>query len=406
MVPQRGLEQRSNPHVGTPIDTFWPTPHTSPYRYETDASAARLRAEFGRLDPDRETDREVSLAGRLRAIRRQGWLTFGTLRDSTGEIQLFVDTDTLGAAAHREFDALSRGDWLGVQGIVMTTRRGELSVRVTRFVPLAKVLAPPPRGPAALTDPQTRYRQRYLDLQVNERTREIFRIRHAAIAAIRRNLSDRGFTEVETPVLQSIQGGANARPFVTHHNALGADMYLRIALELHLKRLVVGGMDRVFEIGRVFRNEGIDTRHNPEFTLLEAYQAFADYRDMMVLVEDLVRNAALASTGGTTLWVAGRRIDLAEPWPRLRFADLIEQKTGARMHPNMPVDEARAVCDDLRIPYLASWGPGRLMKEVYDEKVQRDITGPVFCVDYPVEVSPLAREHRDEPGYVERFELI
>lgn len=406
MVPQRGLEQRSDPHLGTYIETFRPTSPSTPYRYETDASAARLRAEFGRLGPDRETDREVSVAGRLRAIRRQGWFTFGTLRDSTGEIQLFVDTGTLGVEGRREFDALSRGDWVGVEGTVMTTRRGELSVRVTRFVPLARALAPPPRGPGALTDVQTRYRQRYLDLQVNERTREIFRIRHAAIAAIRRNLSDRGFTEVETPVLHGIQGGANARPFVTHHNALGTDLYLRIALELHLKRLVVGGMDRVFEIGRVFRNEGIDTRHNPEFTLLEAYQAFADYRDMMVLVQDLVRDAARASTGSTALWVAGRRIDLAAPWPRLRFADLIEQKTGARMHPHMPIDEARAVLDDLCIPYLASWGAGRLMKEVYDEKVQHDITGPVFCVDYPHEVSPLAREHRDDPGYVERFELI
>ncbi|WP_051581519.1 lysine--tRNA ligase [Pseudonocardia acaciae] len=397
MVPSSGLEQRSTPRLGTPIEPV------RPYRYDTDTSAARLRFEFGDLEPGRETDREVSIAGRLRAIRRQGGLTFATLRDSTGEVQLFVETGTLGARVHREFDALSRGDWVGARGTVMTTRRGELSVRVTSFVPLASVLAPPPR---ALTDVQARYRRRYLDLQVNERTREIFRIRHAAIAAIRLNLSERGFTEVETPVLQAIQGGASARPFVTHHNALGADLYLRIALELHLKRLVVGGMERVFEIGRVFRNEGVDTRHNPEFTLLEAYQAFADYHDMMALVEDLVRDAARASTGGTVVRMAGRPIDLAAPWPRLRFADLIEQKTGARMHPDMAIEDAREILDELRIPYLAGWGAGRLMKEVYDEKVQHDITGPVFCLDYPREVSPLAREHRDDPAYVERFELI
>ncbi|MDT7665215.1 MAG: lysyl-tRNA synthetase, class [Pseudonocardiales bacterium] len=375
-----------------------------PYRYPTDSCAARLLAEHGELPPGRETDTEVRLAGRLRSIRRQGHLSFAVLGDSTGQLQLFVDTDTIGDGAHRAFDALSRGDWVGVRGRVMTTRRGELSLRVTEFEPLARALSPPPRG--GLSDVQTRYRQRYLDLEVNERTREIFRIRHTAIAAIRRNLTDRGFTEVEGPVLQNIQGGASARPFVTHHNALGVDLYLRIALELHLKRLVVGGMERVFEIGRVFRNEGIDTRHNPEFTLLEAYQAFADYGDMMELVEDLVRDAARSSVGSAVLRVGGTEIDLDVPWPRLRFADLIEQKTGARMHPGMPVGEARAELDRLRIPYQASWGSGRLMKEVYDEKVQHDITGPVFCVDYPREVSPLAREHRDDPAYVERFELI
>ncbi|HWN36829.1 MAG TPA: lysine--tRNA ligase [Pseudonocardia sp.] len=375
-----------------------------PYRFDTDSCAARIRGEHGELGPGVETDAEVRLAGRLRAVRRQGHLSFATLRDSTGEIQLFVDTGTLGDAAHREFDTLSRGDWLGVRGRVMTTRRGELSLRVTEFEPLARALAPPPRD--GLTDVETRYRQRYLDLEVNERTREIFRIRHSAIAAIRRNLSDRGFVEVEGPVLQNIQGGASARPFVTHHNALGIDLYLRIALELHLKRLVVGGMERVFEIGRVFRNEGIDTRHNPEFTLLEAYQAFADYHDMMELVEDLVRDAARSSVGSAVLRVGGTEIDLAGPWPRLRFADLIEQKTGARMHPAMPIEAARAELDRLRIPYQAGWGAGRLMKEVYDERVQHDITGPVFCLDYPREVSPLAREHRDDRAYVERFELI
>jgi lysyl-tRNA synthetase class 2 len=344
------------------------------------------------------------VAGRLRAIRRQGHLSFGTLRDSTGDIQLFVDSDTLGEARHAEFDTLSRGDWVGLRGRVMVTRRGELSVRVAEFETLAKALSPPPRG--ELTDVQTRYRQRYLDLEVNERTREIFRIRHAAIASIRRGLADRGFIEVEGPVLQTIQGGASARPFVTHHNALGTDLYLRIALELHLKRLVVGGMERVFEIGRVFRNEGLDARHNPEFTLLEAYQAFADYQDMMALVEDLVRDAARDSVGSPVLRVGEAEIDLSGPWPRLRFADLIEQKTGARMHPDMPLEQARAELDRLRIPYQSGWGAGRLMKEVYDERVQHEITGPVFCLDYPREVSPLARVHRDDPAYVERFELI
>jgi lysyl-tRNA synthetase len=294
---------------------------------------------------------------------------------------------------------------VGALGRVLTTRRGELSVRVEEIEPLAAALARPPR-PGRLTDVQARYRQRYLDLAVNERTREIFRIRHAAVAALRRALTDRGFVEVETPVLHNLQGGAAARPFVTHHNALGTDLYLRIAPELHLKRLVVGGMERVFEIGRVFRNEGLDTRHNPEFTLLEAYQAFADYHDVMNLVAELVRGAALAATGSTVVRRGGAEIDLAAPWPRLRFADLIEQRTGARMHPAMPLAMARAELDRLRVPYQAHWDAGRLMKAVYDEKVQHDVLGPIFCVDYPRSVSPLAREHRDDPGYVERFELI
>jgi lysyl-tRNA synthetase len=365
---------------------------------------SRVRTGYDHLTPGQETDTEVRLAGRLTGIRRQGHLSFATLRDSTGEIQLFADTGTLGQARHAAFDACSRGDWLGVRGRVMTTRRGELSLRVLEFEPLARALAPPPR--TALTDVQTRYRQRYLDLQVNERTREIFRIRHATLAAIRRTLSDRGFTEVETPVLQTLQGGASARPFVTHHNALGMDLYLRIALELHLKRLVVAGMERVFEIGRVFRNEGLDARHNPEFTMLEAYQAFADHHDMMNLVEDLVREAARAAVGSAVLRVAGQEIGLDGAWPRLRMADLIERATGARMHPTMPIEDARAVLDRLRLPYHVGWGAGRLMQEVYDEKVQHDITGPVFCVDFPREVSPLARAHRDDPAYVERFELI
>ncbi|MBB6376024.1 lysyl-tRNA synthetase [Pseudonocardia eucalypti] len=374
-----------------------------PYRYVTDSSTRRIRDEYGHLEPDQQTGRVVRIAGRLRAVRRHGGLTFATLRDGGGEIQLFLSGDTLEEPERDRFDALSRGDWVGVTGEVMTTRRGELSVRVTEFQPLATALVPPPR---TLTDPDIRYRRRYLDLQVNERTREIFRIRHTAVAAIRNRLTELGFTEVETPVLQELQGGAAARPFVTHHNALGVDLYLRIALELHLKRLVVGGMERVFEIGRVFRNEGLDARHNPEFTLLEAYQAFADYRDVMVLVEDLIRHVAEVSTGGTALRLGDRKIDLTEPWPRLRFADLIEQKTGARMHPGMPVEEARAELDRLHLPYQSDWGAGRLMKEVYDQRVQREITGPLFCLDYPREVSPLARPHRDDPAYVERFELI
>ena len=379
-----------------------------PYRWPPDATAAGIRAAHPDLAPDVRTADRVRVAGRAELIRRQGWLTFATLRDRTGAIQLYVDSSVLGPERHAEFDDVDRGDWIGAEGTVMTTRTGELSVCVEDFAVLGKALHAPPPEHAGLTDVETRYRQRYVDLEVNERTRQVFRIRHAAVRAIRRHLEDLDFTEVEGPVLQTIQGGASARPFVTHSNALDLDLYLRIALELHLKRLIVGGLERVFEIGRVFRNEGVDTRHNPEFTLLEAYQAFGDITDMMELTEGLVTAAARAALGeDLTVHYAGHTIDLAAtPWPRKRFADMIAEATGATMHPAMPIDDARAVLDRLGIPYEASWGAGRLMKEVYDEKVQHSVVGPVFCVDYPREVSPLARVHRDDPAYVERFELI
>jgi lysyl-tRNA synthetase len=379
-----------------------------PYRFPTDATAADVVARHAALASGERTTDRVRLAGRAELVRRQGHLTFAALRDRTGAIQLFVDTSVLGAARHAEFDEVDRGDWLGVEGTVMRTRRGELSVGIEDFAVLGKALLEPPDKHRGLPDVETRYRQRYTDLEVNERTREVFRIRHAAVRAIRRHLEDRGFTEVEGPVLQTIQGGASARPFTTHHNALDMDLYLRIALELHLKRLIVGGMERVFEIGRVFRNEGIDTRHNPEFTMLEAYQAFADYGDMMDLVEGMVTSAARAALGDDlTVHYGGHAIDLAAtPWPRRRFADMIAEATGATMHPAMPLDEARAVLDRLGIAYESGWGAGRLMKEVYDERVQHTVVGPVFCIDYPREVSPLARTHRDDPAYVERFELI
>ncbi|PVZ09531.1 lysine--tRNA ligase [Actinomycetospora cinnamomea] len=387
---------------------------TEPYRWPVDGgrntALADIRAAHGELAPDTVTQEQVCVAGRLMGLRRQGGLSFGTLRDRTGTIQLFVDTAVVGHDAHAAIDDLDRGDWVGVRGTVMTTRRGELSIRVDECALLAKALRPPAGGHHGLADVETRYRQRYADLEVNERTREIFRIRHAAVRAIREHLAGVGFTEVEGPVLQSIQGGASARPFVTHHNALDLDMYLRIALELHLKRLIVGGMERVFELGRVFRNEGVDTRHNPEFTMLEAYQAFADYHDMMDLTEGMVVAAARAALGSEdsdiTVHYQGQEIDLRPPWPRQRFADMIADRTGAVMHPDMPIDEARRILDGLGIAWEQGWGAGRLMKEVYDERVQHDVVGPVFCIDYPREVSPLARAHREDPAYSERFELI
>ena len=377
------------------------------YRFDVQNAVADIQSRYSTLAPDTTTDDTVAIAGRLILLRKHGGLIFAVLQDRTGQLQLFVDRSHLGAERFAEFDDLDRGDWVGVSGPVMTTRRGELSVRVDEFSLLGKAIRPLPDKDKALTDVEVRFRQRYVDLMVNERTRRIFDIRRKAISAIRSHLEERGFWEVEGPILQSIQGGATARPFITHHNAMNIEMYLRIALELHLKRLVVGGMERVFEIGRVFRNEGVDTRHNPEFTMLEAYQAFADYNDMMDLVEGMVVAAAHAALGDNlVVQFDGGPIDLTPPWPRLSMADLMAQHLGVQMDPLMPLDDARRILDEQRVPWENTWGAGRMMKELYDEKVQHSVRGPVFCVDYPQEVSPLARVHRTKPGYVERFELI
>ncbi|HVE68513.1 MAG TPA: lysine--tRNA ligase [Solirubrobacteraceae bacterium] len=377
-----------------------------PVRFDRDRTAAEIRERYTDLEPGTETGDAVHVAGRLMLVRRHGQLVFADLRDPTGTIQLFVSRDDL---SEEDFEAIAEwdlGDWVGVSGTVMMTRRGELSVRVAEARLLAKALRTLPDKHKGLTDVDTRLRQRYLDLIVNPEQRRIFEVRSRALASVRRTLGERGFFEVETPVLDTRAGGAAARPFVTHHNALDIDMYLRIALELHLKRLVVAGFERVFEIGRVFRNEGLDTRHNPEFTLLEAYQALADYHDIMELVETIVSNAAHDATGSTVVDAGGREVDLAPPWRRVAMADLIEEQTGARMHPSMPVDEARAIADRLHVPHEASWDAGLIMSEVYDDRCEGTLVEPTFVYDYPRSVSPLARTHRDDPLMVERFEAV
>ena len=329
------------------------------------------------------------------------------MRDQSGTVQLFVSSDEIGEEAHEQFDKLDLGDWVGVEGAVMTTRRGELSVKVRSFELLAKALRPLPDKWHGLSDVDTRFRQRYVDLIVNPESRRVFEVRFAAVAAIRRFLEERRFVEVETPTLSAELGGATARPFVTHHNTLDLDLYLRIATELHLKRLVVGGFERVFEIGRIWRNEGIDTTHNPEFTTLEAYQAFADYHDMMELTESLVVAAARAALdGNTTVQIRGESVDLAEPWPRVTMVDLIREHAGVEIQPSMTVEKARAVLDGLGLPYEERWGAGRLTHEVYDVLVEPKIVRPTFVIDHPRETSPLARAHRDDPTLVERFEAV
>ncbi len=377
-----------------------------PVRFDRDSSAAAIHEEFDGLAAGEDTGKVVRIAGRILGERRHGSLDFADLRDETGQIQLLVSADAVGEEGMHDFSDLDLGDWVGVEGTVIASDKGELSVRVAKYQLLSKSLRALPDIRHGVTDPETRYRQRYLDLMLDEDSRRVFAIRSAVISATRQTLLDRGFTEVETPVLLDQAGGAAAKPFITHHNALDIDLTLRIALELNLKRLIVGGMNRVFEIGRVFRNEGLDTRHNPEFTLLEAYQAFGDYHDMMELTEAIVEACCIEAIGTTVVKIGEREVDLKPPWRRATMAELIKENAGVEMHPSMPVEEARKIADERGVAYLDVWGAGKIMSEVYDDSSEHLLVEPTFVIDHPREVSPLARAHRDDPELTERFELV
>ena len=376
-----------------------------PYRFDRSATVAEVRAAHPDLEPGNETDAVVAVAGRVMLKRDSGKLVFAQLRDRSGDLQLFVSKAVVGDDAFEAFKALDLGDWVGAHGTVMTTRTGELSVKVTSFELLSKAVRPLPDKWHGITDTDTRYRQRYADLIVNEDARRAFRIRHEIIASFRRTLASHGFIEVETPVLHVEAGGAHARPCVTHHNTLDMTLYLRIALELHLKRLIVGGMERVFEIGRVFRNEGISTRHNPEFTMMELYQAFADYSDVMAITEELLRTAAQDALGTTLVDVNGTPIDLAVPFRRLRMIDAVEEKTGVAAHPSMPTADARALAEKHGVRVEERWGSGKIIEELFEALAEHELTAPTFVTGHPVEISPLARADRNDPFLTERFEL-
>jgi lysyl-tRNA synthetase class 2 len=377
---------------------------TVPYRFDRTAAAADIQERYRDLAAGAESDDRVAVAGRLMLVRPQGRLAFATLRDSSGQVQLFALQKV--TADFDRFTRLSLGDWVGARGRVVRTRRGELSVQVETWQLLAEARRSFGDKWRGVTDVETRYRQREVDLWANDQARRVLLLRSAVVAGLRRRLHQRGFVEVETPMLHPIPGGAAARPFVTHHNALDTDLYLRIAPELYLKRLVVGGFEKVFEIGRVFRNEGLSPRHNPEFTMLELYQAYADYRDLMDLVEQLVAELAAELLGTTSLSYQGRPLDLTPPWRRATMAELVAEATGEPADVHTPRQQLRRRLAAVGVEPHPSWGAGKLLLELYEKTTEPALWGPVLVVDFPAEVSPLARRHRHDPDLAERFEGI
>ena len=376
-----------------------------PLRFDRTATAAELHEQHDGLEADVRTGQDVRMAGRLTSIRGHGKLSFATLTDVTGSVQLLMQASTLTDEAQAVLSNLDLGDWVGAEGEAITSRRGELSVDVRGLWLLSKALRPLPDKWHGLTATDTRYRQREIDLLANADSRKVFDIRFRAIAELRRLLVTQDFVEVDTPILQPQAGGALARPFMTHANALDIDLSLRIAPELYLKRLVVGGYERVFEIARNFRNEGVDTRHSPEFTALEAYRAFGDVTDGMDLTERLITGAAQAATGRLTFTVGGRAIDLTPPWTRHQLLDWLAEVVGRRLHPTDPVEDVRAVCDKHGVDHLPEWGSGKLIFELYDTILLPTVVDPVFVCGFPVEVSPLARRTKDDETIADRFEL-
>jgi len=348
----------------------------------------------------------VSLAGRLMTLRDHGKTTFADLKDRTGQIQIYLREDRLGNEAYNLLKWTDIGDFLGVTGRLFRTRTGELTVAAVEFRLLTKSLRPLPEKWHGLVDVETRYRQRYLDLVANPEVATVFHRRSLLIREVRQFFDQRGFLEVETPMMQPVAGGAAARPFITHHNALDMDLYLRIAPELYLKRLLVGGLERVYEINRNFRNEGIDTRHNPEFTMLEFYQAYADYHDLMPLTEELLPHLCRVLLGGEELTYQGVRINLSPPWPRLTVVEALRKVGGIPEEDLEGAERLRAVAAHRGIPVQAGWGWGKLVDALMAHLVEPHLVQPTFLLDFPLELSPLARSQPDDPRLAQRFELF
>lgn len=369
-------------------------------RFARTHTTAQVHLNFTELE-----GQEASLAGRIMAIRGHGKASFVDLQDRDGRLQLYIRIDNVGAELYGFFRKLDIGDIIGVKGKVFRTHRGEISLEVRDLVLLCKSLRPLPEKWHGLKDVDLRYRQRYLDLIVNPEVKDVFITRAKILRAIRSFLDARGFLEVETPSMHTIAGGAAARPFITHHNALDIDLYLRIALELHLKRLLVGGLEKVYEMGRVFRNEGISTKHNPEFTMIELYQAYADYEDMMNLLEEMVAYVAAEALGRTTVTYQGEEINLTPPWPRLTMFAAIEKYTGVDFS-RLNEEEARRAALGLGVELEPGLDWGKIINEVFEAKVEPHLIQPTFVLDYPVAISPLAKRKKDNPELTYRFEAF
>jgi lysyl-tRNA synthetase class 2 len=375
---------------------------TTPYRFDHNAFALALQSQFAHLVEGEESGVTVKVAGRVMLLRRQGKLAFATMRDSSGEIQLFALAPV--TEGFEEFAKLHLGDWVGITGEVVRTKRGELSVKVTSWVRLAEAQHNFGDKWAGIADYDLRYRHREADLWANPTTRNSLQFRSAVVRSARERCWAAGFMEVETPILNAIPTGAAARPFRTHHNALDSDFFLRIAPELWLKRLVVGGFERVFELGRVFRNEGVSPRHNPEFTMLELYSAYWNYEDMMVFTEELVAGIARDVLATTTVEYQGRPFSFAAPWPRRTMAELASEAVGEDVSVHTAREHLAQLLAERGVEVHPSWGSGRCLAELFEVTCEESLWDPIFVTDFPVEVSPLARRREDDPELTERFE--
>ena len=374
-------------------------------RYPQDAFSADLKAEFADLPAEAETGKIVCLAGRMMSKRVMGKASFAHLRDAKGDIQIFVRRDVMGDEAYAAFKKLDIGDVIGCKGEVFRTKMGELSVRVTELTLLAKSLLPMPEKFHGLTDREARYRQRYVDLIVNPDVKETFVKRSAILRELRSYLDGKGFLEVETPILTPFEIGASARPFLTHHNTLDMDMVLRIETELYLKRLIVGGMDRVYEVGRIFRNEGMDPKHNPEFTTIELYQAYTDYHGMMDLVEEMMKTVAQKVCGTLTMPYQGKEIDLSH-WERMTMVEAVKKYSGVDFDTVTSDEQAIALAKEHHVELPEIPTKGAILAEFFDAFVEENLIQPTFIYDYPVEVSPLAKRKPNDPMFTERFEYF
>jgi lysyl-tRNA synthetase, class II len=382
---------------------------TDPYPvgFPRSTTVAALRAEFDGLEADVETGRRVGVTGRVVLYRTGGKLCFATLRDADGDIQVMVSLDGVGAESLAAWKSdVDLGDHVGVEGQVITSRRGELSIMVDSWAITSKCLRPLPDKHKGLTDPEARVRQRYVDLIVNDESRAMLRTRSRIVRSIREWFDTRDFLEVETPMLQPVHGGATARPFVTHINAYDMDLYLRIAPELYLKRLVVGGAEKVFEINRNFRNEGADSTHNPEFTMLEAYEAYGDYNTMATLTREVYQHVAQAVFGTHTFRYGDREVDISGEWREITVYGSVSEAVGEEVTPETPIETVRKLADAREIEYDKAWGQGKLVQEIYEALVEHTLAEPTFVRDFPIETSPLTRQHRSTPGVAEKWDLI